>query len=289
MKEIISYFDNHQPLDEKHPQFTADEDLQLWELAFEYPPLYEAVEGLLIEASKNPNPETLKETISVYRKVEEKHFKTIKFEQILNDRFGPCVKYILSLLNETHGSTFTPKRVPLGLDFITDDRQLELIILNIIAGAIIAYQTPEVYKEDGKNAGALKQLYPSEKVIKLSKKLYKAIRDERLWVGDFKHSLWDLSHGAPLETQLLKSEKPKNKLECLVKEITLLSERHLTMRTKGKGRFPTLAIIEISTIVQHFPKPDARTVSPIQKKYAKKDSEEPLASKWNHFFVSPDL
>ena len=168
MKEIISYFDNHQPLDEKHPQFTADEDLQLWELAFEYPPLYEAVEGLLIEASKNPNPETLKETISVYRKVEEKHFKTIKFEQILNDRFGSNVESILWLLKTTHGSTFTPKRVPLGLDFITDDRQLELIILNIIAGAIIAYQTPEVYKEDGKNAGALKQLYPSEKVIKLS-------------------------------------------------------------------------------------------------------------------------
>ena len=280
MKEILSQFDNHQPLDEKHPQFTADEDLQLWELAFEYPPLYEAVEDLLIEASNNPNPETLKETISVYRKVEQKHFKTIKFEQILNDRFGPNVDRILRLLKSTHGSTFTPKRVPLGLD---------LIVLNIIAGALIAYHIPEVYKEDGKNAGALKQLYPSEKVIKLSQKLYKAIRDDRLWVGDFKHSLWDLSQGEPLETQLLRSEKPQIKLECLIKEITLLSERHLTMRTKGKGRFPTLAVIEISKIVQHFPKPDVRTVSPIQKKYAKKYKEEPLVTKWTRFFVSPDL
>lgn len=289
MKEIISQFDNHQPLDEKHPQFTTDEDLQLWELAFEYPPLYEALEDMFIEASKNPNPETLKETISAYRKVEEKHFKTIKFEQILNDRFGSNVESILGLLKATHGSTFTPKRVPLGLDFISDDRQLELIVLNIIAGAVIAYHIPEVYKEDGKNAGALQQQRPSEKVIKLSHKLYKAIRDERLWVGDFKHSLWELSHGEPLETQLLRSEKPKNKLECLVKEITLLSERHLTMRTKGKGRFPTLAIIEITKIVQHFPEPEVRTVSPIQKKYAKKDNEEPLATKWNHFFVPPDL
>ena len=274
---------------ETHSQYTLAEDCQLWELAFEYPPLYEALEGLFIQASGTSDPDTLNGIIYAYQKTEEETFKKIAFERILNDRFGHCVKYILSLLKETHGSTFTPKRVPLGLDFITDDRQLELIVLNIIAGAIISYHIPEVYKEDGKNAGALKQLYPSEKVIKLSQKLYKAIRDERLWVGDFKHSLWDLSHGEPLETQLLRSEKPKNKLECLVKEITLLSERHLTMRTKGKGRFPTLAIIAITRIVQHFPEPDVRTVSPIQKKYAKKDSEEPLAKKWNHFFVSPDL
>jgi hypothetical protein len=283
LKEIISQFDNHQPLDEKHPQFTPDEDLQLWELAFEYPPLYEALEEMFIESSRNPNPETLKETISAYRKVEEKHFKTIKFEQILNDRFGSNVESILWLLKTTHGSTFTPKRVPLGLDFITDERQLELIVLNIIAGALIAYHIPEVYKEDGKNTGALKQLYPSEKVTNLAKKLNEAIRDERLWVGDFKHSLWDLSHGEPLETQLLRSNKPKNKLECLVKEVTLLSERHLTMRTKGKGRFPSLAIIAITKIVQHFPEPDRRTVSPIQKKYAKKDNEEPLATKWINY------
>ena len=112
---------------------------------------------------------------------------------------------------------------------------------------------------------------------------FEAIRDERLWVGDLKHSLWDLSHGEPLETQLLRSNKPKNKLECLVKEVTLLSERHLTMRTKGKGRFPSLAIIAITKIVQHFPEPDRRTVSPIQKKYAKKDNEEPLATKWINY------
>jgi hypothetical protein len=289
LKETISYFDNHQPLDERHPQFKADEGLQLWELAIEYPPLYEAVEGLFIEASDMSASETLKEIIHAYQKTEEETFKKIAFERILNDRFGHNVKEILRLLNETHGSTFTPKRVPLGLDFISDERQLELIVLNIIAGALIAYHIPEVYEEDGKNAGALKQLHPSEKVIKLSQKLYKAIRDDRLWVGDFKHSLWDLSQGEPLETQLQSSEKPKIKLEYLVKEITLLSERHLTMRTKGKGRFPTLAVIEISKIVQHFPEPDVRTVSPIQKKYAKKYKEEPLAKKWMRFFVSPDL
>ena len=274
---------------ETYPQETSVEDRQLWQLAFEYPPLYEALEDLFVQASVTSDQDTLNGIIHAYQKTEEETFKKIAFESVLNDRFGHSLKYILSLLNKTHGSTFTPKRVPLGLDFITDDRQLELIVLNIIAGAIIAYHIPEVYKEDGKNAGVLKQLYPSEKVIKLSQKLYKAIRDERLWVGDFKHSLWDLSHGEPLETQLLRSEKPKNKLECLVKEITFLSERHLTMRTKGKGRFPTLAIIAITRIVQHFPEPDVRTVSPIQKKYAKKDSEEPLAKKWNHFFVSPDL
>lgn len=274
---------------ETHSQHTSTEDSPLWELAFEYPPLYEALEGLFIEASEISAPETLKGIINAYQKTEEETFKNIAFETTLNDRFGHNLKEILRLLNETHGSTFTPKRVPLGLDFITDERQLELIVLNIIAGALIAYHIPEVYKEDGKNSGALKQLHPSEKVIKLSQKLYKAIRDDRLWVGDFKHSLWDLSQGVPLETQLLRSEKPKTRLECLVKEITLLSERHLTMRTKGKGRFPTLAVIEISKIVQHFPKPDVRTVSPIQKKYAKKYKEEPLATKWNHFFVSPDL
>jgi hypothetical protein len=277
--------DEHKP----HSQHTSAEDCQLWELAFEYPPLYEALEDLLADASDMSAPETLKEIINAYQTTEEETFKKIAFERILNERFGHNVKEILRLLNETHGSTFTPKRVPLGLDFITDERQLELIVLNIIAGALIAYHIPEVYKEDGKNAGALKQLYPSEKVIKLSQKLYKAIRDDRLWVGDFKHSLWDLSQGEPLETQLLRSEKPQIKLECLIKEITLLSERHLTMRTKGKGRFPTLAVIEISKIVQHFPKPDVRTVSPIQKKYAKKYKEEPLVTKWTRFFVSPDL
>ena len=274
---------------ETHSQHTSTEDSALWELAFEYPPLYEALEGLFIEASEISAPETLKGIIHAYQKTEEETFKNIAFETTLNDRFGHNVKEILRLLNETHGSTFTPRRVPLGLDFITDERQLELIVLNIIAGALIAYHVPEVYKEDGKNAGALKQLYPSEKVTNLAKQLNEAIRDEMLWVGDFKHSLWELSEGEPLETQLLRSEKPKAKLECLVKEITLLSERHLKMRTKGKGRFSTLAIIEISKIVQHFPTPDVRTVSPMQKKYSKKGDEEPLAQKWDHFFVSPDL
>ena len=277
--------DEHKP----HSQHTSAEDCQLWELAFEYRPLYEALEDLLADASDMSAPETLKEIINAYQKTEEETFKKIAFERILNDRFGNNVKEILRLLNETHGSTFTPRRVPLGLDFITDERQLELIVLNIIAGALIAYHVPEVYKEDGKNAGALKQLYPSEKVTNLAKQLNEAIRDEMLWVGDFKRSLWELSEGEPLETQLLRSEKPKAKLECLVKEITLLSERHLKMRTKGKGRFSTLAIIEISKIVQHFPTPDVRTISPMQKKYSKKGDEEPLAQKWDHFFVSPDL
>ena len=268
---------------ETHSQHASTEDSPLWELAFEYPPLYEALEGLFIEASELSAPETLKGIIHAYQKTEEETFKNIAFETILNDRFGHNVKEILRLLNETHGSTFTPKRVPLGLDFISDDRQLELIVLNIIAGVIIAYEVPEVYREHGESAGALQQLYPSENVIKLSQKLYEAIRDEALWVGDFKHSLWELSHGKPLETQLLRSEKPKDKLECLVKEITLLSERHLTMRTKGKGRFPTLAIIEITKIVQHFPEPKVRTVSPIQAKYAKNNNEEPLATKWINY------
>ena len=277
--------DEHKP----HSQHTSAEDCQLWELAFEYPPLYEALEDILADASDMSAPETLKGIIKAYQKTEEETFKKIAFERILNDRFGHNVKEILRLLNEIHGSTFTPKRVSLDLDFITNERQLELIVLNIIAGALIAYHIPEVYKEDGKNAGALKQHYPSEKVIKLSHKLYKAIRDDRLWVGDFKHPLWDLSQGEPLETHLLRSEKPKTKLECLVKEITLLSERHLTMRTKGKGRFPTLAIIEITKIVQHFPEPEVRTISPIQQKYAKKNNEEPLITKWKNFFVPPNL
>jgi hypothetical protein len=188
---------------ETYPQETSAEDGQLWQLAFEYPPLYEALEDLFVQASVTSDQDTLNGIIHAYQKTEEETFKTIAFERILNDRFGHSVKYILSLLNKTHGSTFTPKRVPLGLDFITDERQLELIVLNIIAGALIAYHIPEVYKEDGKNTGALKQLYPSEKVTNLAKKLNEAIRDERLWVGDFKHSLWDLSHGEPLETQLL--------------------------------------------------------------------------------------
>ena len=273
---------------EKNPQPTLAEECHLWELAIEYPPLYEVLEGLLIDTSDTSAPESLNGIIHSYQKLEEESFKQIAFERILNDRFGDNVKRILGILNKTHGSTFTPKRVPTGLDFISDERQLQLIVLNIIAGAIITYNMPEAYKEDGENSGALKQRYPSEKVVKLSKQLYKAIRDERLWVGDFQHSLWDLSHGQPLETQLLSSDKPKDKLERLVKEITLLSERYLTMRTKGKGRFPTLAIIEITRIVQHFPEPEVRTISPIQKKYAKQN-EEPLATKWKHFFVSPDL
>ena len=45
----------------------------------------------------------------------------------------------------------------------------------------------------------------------------------------------------------------------------------------------SLAIIAITKIVQHFPEPDRRTVSPIQKKYAKKDNEEPLATKWINY------
>ncbi|MDB2534013.1 hypothetical protein N9X41_04810 [Porticoccaceae bacterium] len=118
--------DEHNP----HSQHTLAEDCQLWELAFEYPPLYDALEDLLADASDMSAPETLKGIIKAYQKTEEETFKKIAFERVLNERFGHNVKEILRLLNETHGSTFTPRRVPLGLDFITDERQLELIVLN---------------------------------------------------------------------------------------------------------------------------------------------------------------
>ena len=145
-----------------HSKYSPAEDCQLWELAIEYPPLYEALEGFLVETINTTDPKTLKGIINAFQKTEKETFKKIAFERILNDRYGDNVKEILRLLNETHGSTFTPRRVPLGLNFITDERQLELVVLNIIAGAIIAYHIPEIYKDDGMNAGALKQLYPRE-------------------------------------------------------------------------------------------------------------------------------
>jgi hypothetical protein len=279
---------NKSDSDKRNPQWQRAEDCFLWELAPEFPPLYDKLESLFSESSEVSTSQTSMQKTSEYQKLEE-DFKKIAFERILKQRFNDNFKEILRLLNETHGSTFTPKLTPLGSHFISDERYLELIILNIIAGAVVVYDTPENYKEDGKDADALYQQYPSERVQNLSKKLDQAIREEMLWVGDFSHSLWQLSHGEALETQLLSSEKAKDKLERLIKEVTLLSDRYLNMRTKGKGRFPTLAITEITKIVEHFPVPDARTISPIQRKYSKKDNETPLAAKIGDFLVSPDL
>ena len=62
--------DEHKP----HSQHTSAEDCQLWELAFEYPPLYEALEDLLADASDMSAPETLKEIINAYQKTEEDSF-----------------------------------------------------------------------------------------------------------------------------------------------------------------------------------------------------------------------
>ena len=269
-------------------QSQVAEDCCLWELAPEFPPLYDKLESLFSESSEVSTSQTSMQKTSEYQKLEE-DFKKIAFERILKQRFNDNFKEILRLLNETHGSTFTPKLTPLGSHFISDERYLELIILNIIAGAVVVYDTPENYKEDGKDADALYQQYPSERVQNLSKKLDQAIREEMLWVGDFSHSLWQLSHGEALETQLLSSEKAKDKLERLIKEVTLLSDRYLNMRTKGKGRFSALAIIEITKIVQHLPTPDVRTISPIQRRYSKKNNETPLAAKIEDFLVSPVL
>ncbi|MDA7571261.1 hypothetical protein N9W15_05945 [Porticoccaceae bacterium] len=263
-----------------YSQSQRPEDWKLWELAFEYPPLYEAIESVWLQSPEFTDQDILNSVNIAYQKAEEA-FEKIAFERILKERFGDNFDEIMRLLTGTHGSTFTPKRVSLGREFISDERQLELIVLNIVAGAIVAYDYPEIHTREGEKSGALIQKYPSDKVINLSRKLYKAIQEERLWTGDFKNSLWELSDGQPLETQLLALQKPKAKLERLVKEITLLSERYLTMRTKGQGRFPTSAIIEITKIVQHFPPPDKRTISPIQKKYAKKNKEDPLATKWS--------
>ena len=271
-----------------YSQSQLAEDCFLWELAPEFPPLYDELEDLFSDSLDASTPEALVQTNLKYQKIEQ-DFVEIAFERILKRRFDENFKEILRLLNETHGSTFTPKRIQLGSHFISDERHLELIILNIIAGALIVYEIPEIYKKAGKNADALYQQHPSERVQKLSKKLYQAIREEMLWVGDFKHSLWELSHGEALETQLLSSEKSKDKLDRLVKEVTLSSDRYLNMRTKGKGRFPTLAIIEITKIVQHLPVPEVRTISPIQGKYTKKYNEIPLATQIEEFPVPPDL
>jgi len=259
-------------------QSQVAEGLDLWGVAFEYISLYEAMECVWLQSPKFHSSDA--SSTNIRQKV-EKGFSDIAFERILKQHFGDSFKIILTLLTQTHGSTYIPKRISLGRDFISDERQLELIALNIVAGAIVAYQYPEIYFSEGKKAGALIQQSPSDKVTRLSKKLFEAIQEEKLLAGGLSDGLKKLALGQPIETQLCSEDKPKAKLERLIKEVTLMSEYYLTMRTKGHGRFPTAAIIEITKIVQHFPIPSTRTISPIQKKYAKKSQEEPLATKWS--------
>jgi hypothetical protein len=262
-------------IDENHPQYVSPDDMELWQLAHDYLILYKVYEQLLNKSfNKTLKKFKRSEVTEIFHDFKENYFDAHPFEKQLKSIHADYLNKIFKILTQTHGSSFkpNPKRIPVGLDFISDERQFELIVYYIIAAAIISYEAPDVYKKSNQKV-SFEQVKPSLKVIKASKRLLSAIREQGLWVDEFKYHLYQLSEGEPISEQL---EPTKEPLTRMVREITSISEHHLKMHTKGAGRFSTKAIIQISNIVGHRPRPSIRKITPIQKRFCKKNIK-PLA------------
>ena len=77
------------------------EACDLWELAFEYPPLYEAIESAWLQSPEFTDQDILNSVNIAYQKAEEA-FEKIAFERILKERFGDNFDEIMRLLTGTH-------------------------------------------------------------------------------------------------------------------------------------------------------------------------------------------
>ena len=196
-------------------------------------------------------------------------------EQFLKYYYPDQLKYIHNMLKHVHSVSITlnPKNYFLGLEEINDDRQLDLAIMRVIAGAIIVSLKPELFLENGEQAGALIQIKPNAHVQKKIQEALNACKSQGLELPHpLKPQLKLLANGIPLSTQL----EPTNKtLKLMIREITLLGNHFFIINTSGKNRFSSKAIMAISEIL-NFRVPSERTIQSIQESFDGPDFDDAI-------------
>lgn len=172
---------------------------------------------------------------------------------------------IHNLLKKVHSVTvnLNPDYFYLGVDEISDERQFDLAIIRIIAGAAVVVLGPEWFPQEGPAAGSLDWVKPSKKLqTKMCTALEVAQEEGIVLPKTFERQLRMLAHGRPLISQYKPTEKL---LQLMVREITLINNRLFIISNSGKNRFPAKAIAAIGEML-NLNIPTERTISKLQEK-----------------------
>ena len=150
----------------------------------------------------------------------------------------------------------------LGVDEISDERQFDLAIIRVIAGAAVVVLDPEWFSQEGMDAGAIDYAGLNARVHKKMRIALEAVEEEGIELPEvFKKQLKLLANGIPLISQ----HKPTEKLlQLMVREITLISNQLFTISNSGKNRFPAKAIVAIGEML-NLKLPTERTISKMQE------------------------
>ena len=185
-------------------------------------------------------------------------------EPFIKTHYPGQLKHIHDMLKRVHSVTvdLNPKYVFLGLKEISDERQFDLAILRVIAGAASVALDPEWFSDAALEVGAVKHIIPNASVQKKMQNALDAVERQGLELPHpFKIRLKMLAHGIPLITQYEPTEKI---LPLLIREITLISNHLFIINNSGKDRFSAKAIMAIVEIL-NLGTPSERTIQSIQE------------------------
>ena len=186
-------------------------------------------------------------------------------EGYLKANHSEALNDIHNLLKKVHSVTvnLNSEYFYLGLDEISDERQFDLAIIRVIAGATLVTLDPEWFSHEGPAAGAVDWVEPSEKLQKKMRTALEIAQEEGTKLPIlFEKQLELLACGIPIIGQHEPTEKL---LQLMVREITLISNKLFTISNSGKNRFPAKAIVAIGEIL-NLKLPTERTIAKMQEK-----------------------
>ena len=199
-------------------------------------------------------------------------------EGYLKANHSEALNDIHNLLKKVHSVTvkLNSEYFYLGVDEISDERQFDLTIIRVIAGAAVVVLDPEWFSQEGLDAGAIDYIGLNTRVQKKMQIALAAAEEEGTALPElFKKQLKLLANGIPLISQYNPTEE---RLQLMVREITLISNQLLIISNSGKNRFPAKAIMAIGEIL-NLKLPTERTISKLQEKIETEigPSESPLS------------
>ncbi|MDB2383524.1 hypothetical protein N9Y04_05835 [Porticoccaceae bacterium] len=205
------------------------------------------------------------------------------FERYVKANHSGALHDIHNLLKKVHSVTvnLNPDYFYLGVDEISDERQFDLAIIRVIAGATVVTLDPEWFSHEGPAAGALDWVEPSDKLQKKMRTALEVAQEEGTKLPIlFEKQLGLLARGIPIIGQHEPTEKL---LQLMVREITLISNQLFTISNSGKNRFPAKAIVAIGEIL-NLKLPTERTISKMQEKIETEvdPNESPLSDNINN-------
>ena len=186
------------------------------------------------------------------------------FEPFLKTHHPDQFKYIHSLLKKVHSVTvnLNPIYFHLGLNEINDERQFDLAIIRVIAGATVVTLDPAWFSYEGPAAGALDWVEPSKKLQTKMRIALEVAQEEGTKLPILlEKQLGLLARGIPIIGQHEPTEKL---LQLMIREITLISNKLFTISNSGKNRFPVKAIVAIGEIL-NLNLPTERTIYKMQE------------------------